>query len=158
MSWYLLIVFIHVMTSILWVGYLLFWTIIITPITRRFDREKADAVLRLVNAAEWPPAEIPLPARLRLFQVGWIFLAALVITGAVMAAFKGVTWSMIASGRFLADPFGAVLACKVVLVVVLFILQGRLAARPTRPLVFANTGVAIVLIGLSAYLARGGLG
>jgi hypothetical protein len=157
MTWYLLNVFVHIMSSILWVGYLLFWTIIIGPISRRSDTMEADGILRLVNLAPWPPREIPVPRRMRFFQIGWVLLLVLAVTGVILIASKGITPLGIVSGEVFLAPFGQALVVKLLLVVVLLFLQLRLARRPSPRLVYTAMGVTVILVGLSVFLARGTL-
>jgi hypothetical protein len=157
MTWYLLNVFVHIMSSVLWVGYLLFWTIIIGPISRRFDMTEAEGILRLVNLAPWPPREIPVPRRMQFFQIGWVLLLVLAVTGFIMIASKGLGPHEIMSGELLLAPFGQVLVVKLLLVVALVLLQLRLARRPSPPLVYATMSVTLILVGLSVFLARGAL-
>jgi len=154
MTWYLLNVFVHIMSSILWVGYLLFWTIIVGPIARRFGATEADGILRIVNLAHWPPPEIPAPLRMRFFQIGWVLLAVLAVTGVIMLAARGVTPHGIASGGLFLLPFGRALALKILLVVALLFLQVRLARRPSPRLVYTTMGVTVMVVAVSVFLAR----
>lgn len=154
MAWHLLTVFVHIMTSIVWFGYVLFWAIIIGPVTDAEGERGAPRVLALVNRAPWPPRQIPLPFRLTLSEVGWGLFVVLAVSGSLLLRQKGMTAGGFLSGEAFADRFGKILAAKLLLVAALVFVQVRLAARPGRRLVYANMAGALVVAGLSVYLAR----
>jgi hypothetical protein len=153
-AWHLFVVFVHIMTSIVWFGYVLFWTILIGPLTNAEDESESARVLRLVNHAPWPPKQIPLPFRLTLAEVGWGLFLLLALTGSLLLRQKGITAGGLLSGAAFADRFGGILAAKFAVVAVLASMQARLTARPGRKLVYANMAGAVVVVGLSVFLAR----
>jgi uncharacterized membrane protein len=154
MAAHLIIVFLHIMTSIVWVGYVLFWTIVAGPIARSGGSSEAARVFEAVNRAPWPPRKIPTPFRFKFSQVGGLLLIVLAITGFVLVVAEGIGPGDLLSGRFLADRFGRLLAAKLVFVALLAVLQFRLAARPSQRSAYANLAAAVVVVVLSALLAR----
>ncbi|MBM3319135.1 MAG: hypothetical protein FJY73_00465 [Candidatus Eisenbacteria bacterium] len=154
MAVHLLVVFLHIMTSILWVGYVLFWTIVAGPIARAGGSSEAARVFEAVNRAPWPPRKIPAPFRFKFSQVGGLLLVVLAITGFLLVFAEGIGLGDLVSGRFLTDRFGRLLAVKLVLVLLLAGLQFRLAARPSRRTAYGNLLGAVIVVVLSALLAR----
>jgi hypothetical protein len=156
MTWYLLNVFVHIMCSILWIGYVIFWLTIARPLERRFEPAESTRILGVVNAAEWPPRAIPTPFRLTLSQVAWLLLFVFAATGMVMLLHKAAALEGGLGGLDLRDRFGGVLAAKLALVGVLALLQLRLGRRPGLGVVYGLAGASLLVVVLSAVLARAG--
>ncbi|MFH1679288.1 MAG: hypothetical protein ABIH26_01440 [Candidatus Eisenbacteria bacterium] len=151
---HLLIVFLHIMTSIFWIGYALFWSIIVGPVARSYSPAEGARLLESVNRAPWPPRKIPTPVRLDFSQIGWLLIGVLAVTGVLLAVYEGAAAGGVASGRFLLGRFGRVLAAKLLFVLLAAGLQFRLASRPGPRAAHANLLAAVVVIVLSALLAR----
>jgi uncharacterized membrane protein len=154
MIWYLSSVFVHVMCSILWVGWVLFWLLIARPIERRLEGAESARVLGSVNRAQWPPRAIPVPFRLTLPQVAWGLLLLLAASGTVMLVHRSAPPEGAFFGRLPPGPFGPILAAKLVVVGAVVILHVRLARRPGSGAVLATALAAVTLVVLSAALAR----
>jgi hypothetical protein len=150
----LALVFFHIMLSIVWVGYALFWAILTGPVARAYRPEEAEGVLRLVNRASWPPAKVPIPFRLKFAWVGWGLLLLLALTGSLLALREAGSWGALFSGPFLAGRFGGLLGVKLLFVVVAAGFQVRIASRPGPRIAYANLGAAVTIVALSALLAR----
>ena len=79
MTAYLLAVYIHVLATMFWIGYVLFWAILIGPLARQFKRPELAQLLKRLNESSWPPGLVPTPYRLKLSGLGWVPLVVLII-------------------------------------------------------------------------------
>ena len=78
----LLLAYIHLVSSVLLVGYFLFWLIMTIGLERLEPAaEVAPLTAAMLAGARWPPAVVPWTLRLTLPGVGWTFLSVLVLTG-----------------------------------------------------------------------------
>jgi hypothetical protein len=141
---YLLAVYIHIIATVLWVGYCLFWTILIGPLERKFDPPQADHVSGLLRRTRWPPIAIPASYRLTLPGFGWATLALLGLTGALIAFIRGMP----------SPHHQWFFAIKLGLVLTLAFCQYCIARRPTPLLIYLTMVVTLSVVGLSALLVR----
>ena len=65
MSLYLLLVYIHILAAVCWVGYTLFWFMMIPPLRKDFDEKTSDELLRATTDITWPPISLPLLFRIK---------------------------------------------------------------------------------------------
>jgi hypothetical protein len=154
MAGHLLNVFLHIMLSIVWVGYALFWAIVAGQVVKEYGPEGSPRVFALVNRAPWPPRKLPIPWHMKFSGVAAGLLLLLALTGAILAAHEAGSLGALASGAFLSGKFGRLLAAKVILVAVLVAGQVRLARSPGPRLAWANLAVTVAVVVLSALLAR----
>jgi uncharacterized membrane protein len=154
MAAYLIAVYLHILVTVLWVGYLLFWAILLGPLTRKYSESKLTQLLACLNESSWPPAVVPVSYRLKLPELGWVALVILAVTGGFMLHYRGMTLQSILSGSFFLGRFGQVLAIKLVLMVGLVIGQLLLARRPSPRLVYLELLATVVVVGLSVALVR----
>ena len=161
---YYVVVTIHVLAAMLWLGGMLFLGVVGAPVLRAVE----------------PPA-----LRQRLFHqlglrfrtTGWVAIAVLVATGVIMLGFRGLLhWSgVFGSAAFWRTAFGMALAAKVATVVTMIVvsavhdfLLGPAAGRaiPGSPeavalrrraalLARANALVGLLLVIAAVRLARG---
>ena len=141
---YYVLVAIHVLAAMLWLGGMLFFGIVGAPALRAIE----------------PPA-----LRQRLFQelgrrfrtVGWTAVATLVTTGVLMLGARGLLhWSVLGSVDFWRTTFGTTLALKLVAVATMIVvsavhdfLHGPAAGRAT-----PGSPTAIAMRRRAALLAR----
>ncbi|HEX7981506.1 MAG TPA: CopD family protein [Gemmatimonadaceae bacterium] len=159
---YYVLVTIHVLAALLWLGGMLFLGVVGAPVLRAIE----------------PPA-----LRQRLFSelgrrfrtVGWIAVATLVTTGTLMLHARGLLhWSVLGSAAFWRTAFGTTLAFKLAAVTTMIVvsavhdfLHGPAAGRaaPGSPaalamrrraalLARANALVGILLVLVAVRLAR----
>ncbi len=154
MIFYLLTVYVHIMCAVLWTGYSLFWAVIAGPVVREFGPSESTRLFRRLSDAPWPPPQIPVPVRLRFSGVGWTLLVLFAATGVLAAHHQGGTLERILSGAFFREPFGALLAVKLLFVAGLFLLQLRLTRRPTPRIFYLNLAAGVTVVALSVILAR----
>jgi len=154
MVWSLLIVYVHMMSAVLWIGYLLFWTIIARPVAQEFGPAEATRVFHLIGNTHWPPPKIPAPFRLRFAGVGWALLIVFLVTGVLRAHAEGATLQRVLTGELFREAFGELLAIKLMLFTLLVFLQLRLSRNPAPGLFYLNMAAGVAVVGLSVILAR----
>jgi hypothetical protein len=148
-SWYLLIVYVHIVATVFWVGYALFWTIMAGTLSRSVSAPESHHYLQLLQNATWPPKGLPVPYRLSFPALGWVALAVLVLTGVVMLQQQGLTLQQLVTGTV--NPF---LLAKLGLVVALCLCQLLLSIQIRVPLIPVNLGLALGVVVLSVLLIR----
>jgi uncharacterized membrane protein len=154
MPLYLLTVYLHILATVLWVGYILFWVILIGPLARQFKDPELTQLLTRLNESSWPPALAPVPYRMKLPGLGWTTLVILFITGGFVLHYRGVTLQSITAEGLLLSRFGQVLAAKLVLLLGLAIGQLLLTYRPSRCLIYLELLMTLSIVGLSILLVR----
>ncbi|PZN06282.1 CopD family protein [Thermaerobacter composti] len=108
MRGYELVVFVHVLAAMVWVGGILFLSLVVVPASRRYP---ADVRARLF-------ADVG-----RRFRVvGWTALAILAVTGAVQMAARGATLANVMDGSFFQTPWGRILGAKLLAVSLMMLL------------------------------------
>lgn len=99
---YHLSVLVHILSTIIWVGGILFLALVVVPVARRLPPADRAALVTAVGS--------------RFRTIGWSCLALLVITGLINLHYRGVTWGSIVSGEIFATLFGRLVVAKVTLV------------------------------------------
>lgn len=97
--------FLHVLAAILWVGGMLFLTLVIAPFLGTIDDEAKRAELYQAVGA-----------RYRFW--GWVAIAVLVVTGALNLYLMGASPAVLLDLSFLSTPYGLKLGLKVGLVII----------------------------------------
>ncbi len=105
MSWYQLVVFIHVISAVMWVGGILFLGIVAVPAVRRLQSETRSALMSDLGR--------------RFRNVGYTLLGVLVITGVFQSWAHGATVANVLNGTFFATPFGSTLGTKLIYVLLM---------------------------------------
>ncbi len=141
---YLLAIYIHILATVLWVGYSLFWTVLIGPLGRTVAPQQADHLLGLLRRALWPPMAIPVAYRLTLPGFGWVTLAILGLTGTLIALIGGIAL----------PQYRRLFAIKLGLVFVLVLCHYWIAQRPTPKRIYLTMIVTLCVVGTSALLVR----
>jgi hypothetical protein len=124
---YLLAVYVHVVTFAVWFGAMLFED----PTSVRFMSRIA----------------------YRIHGIGGPSILILVLTGAFMLFYRGVTWQNIISGQFFAGSYGQVFGLKILLVLLLIGFQITIGNRPSK-LIYGYLLVLLSIVGLSVWLVR----
>lgn len=107
---YLLSVWIHILSAIVWIGGMVFLALVVVPVTRRTElRGQSGALFRWTGR--------------RFRWIGWICLLLFVLTGIVNLAYRGYHWSDLWSGALWSGSFGQTLAVKLVLVAAILVLS-----------------------------------
>ncbi|MBI5096420.1 MAG: DUF4149 domain-containing protein [Nitrospirae bacterium] len=103
---YLLFVWLHILASAVWIGGMVFLSIILVPVSRR--PEYHGVASSLIHGTG-----------VRFRTVGWICLGALLLTGMFNLHYRGIGWTVLGGG----DAYGLVLAMKLLLVLVIFLIS-----------------------------------
>lgn len=130
----------HLAALALWIGHMVFWSIVVGPTKKRL-RPPEDAE-RLARASS------------RHGGLGWPALVVLIATGVTMLGLRGVGVEEIASGALFTDPSLRRLGAKLVLVLGMVLYQAVVGHRPAPKLIYANMLAAFAVIGLSVWFAR----
>lgn len=101
---YLFFVWLHILAAALWVGGMLFFVLVLLPLSRS-ERYRALA------------PELVQLSGLRFRTVGWTALILLIVTGTLALLYRGLG-SLLGEAAFWHAPFGSVLAMKLFLVAV----------------------------------------
>ncbi len=140
MDWYLLSVVLHLLAAFFWLGHMFFWSLVVGPITKRFDPPDAGRWLRQTS--------------MRYGGLGWPALIILIGTGAIMLMYRGVTMEQFISGQFFLTPSGRGLGMKFVLVAWMILYQLVVGHKPAPRLIYVNMAAALVIVGISMLLLR----
>jgi len=107
---YLLSVFIHITSAIVWIGGMTFIILVLVPVLKRGDfRDNFSKLFHMVGV--------------RFRWIGWISLLFLVTTGIFNLNFRGYDLPDLWSGRLFSGNFGHVLLQKLIAVTVIFIIS-----------------------------------
>lgn len=147
-----MLVYVHVMSAILLVGYSLFWALMTAAAHRRFQGVPAARLLDTLYAAHWPPLGLPPRWRIALPNVVWIFLGGLVVSGLWLLAVRGITLHHVWQGSLLESRFGQVLTVKLLLVAVFVINSLLLLVGRVRGFVHVNLLVAVAIALASTFM------
>lgn len=110
MTWYLLSVFLHVFSAMIWVGGIFFLAIVAVPAARRFSPDERSRLVTLLGR--------------RFRAIGWAALLVLIVTGLINVGFRGATWQNVVSGEYFITPFGSRLAVKLGVVLLMIAVSG----------------------------------
>jgi len=124
---YLLAVYVHVVTVAVWFGAILFED----PTSVRFMSRMA----------------------YKIQGIGGPSLLLLILTGAFMLFYRGVTWQSIIGGQFFTGTYGQVFGVKFLLVLLLIGFQITIGNKPSK-LIYGYLLVVLSIIALSVWLVR----
>ena len=103
---YLLFVWLHILASAVWIGGMVFLSIILVPVSRR--PEYHGVASSLIHGTG-----------VRFRTVGWICLGILLLTGTFNLHYRGIGWAVLGGG----GAYGLVLAVKLLLVLIIFLIS-----------------------------------
>jgi uncharacterized membrane protein len=140
MNWFALCVILHLLAVFFWLGHMLFWSLVVGPITKRVAPPEKGRVIREMS--------------LRWGGLGWPALSVLVVTGVIMLSYRGLTLQSLLSGDLLAHPFGRGLAIKLFLVAWMICYQLFVGHRSAPLLIYVNMLAALAIVAVSIILVR----
>ena len=108
MTGYEIVVFVHILAAMLWVGGILFLSLVVVPASRRYPPDVRARLFTDVGR--------------RFRVVGWTALAVLVVTGTVQMAARGATLANVLDGSFFQTAWGRVMGAKLLAVVLMMLL------------------------------------
>lgn len=162
MPGYLASVYLHILAALIWVGGMLFLTLVLVPVTLKMEPPRRGALLAEVGR--------------RFRWVGWSCILVLAVTGAVNLSHRGISVADLFTGTFIAQHRGVVLLSKLIAVVVMVALSAlhdfvlgpqvtkalqnapqRVPAlrRRTSWLARANLALGLAVLALAMFLVRG---
>ena len=106
---YQIIVYVHILAALVWIGGMLFLALVVVPAVRPLPEVERGALVGAVGR--------------RFRTVGWMCIALLLATGVANAAARGVTPQVFVSAPFLASTFGRLLWLKLALVLLMIALS-----------------------------------
>lgn len=107
---YIINVYIHILSAMMWIGGILFMVFVIVPILRKLEVKSQAAVF---------VHKVGVQFRL----VGWIALVLLLITGILNLGFRGYHWADFFDGNLFKGSFGHDLAVKLACVTLIYIIS-----------------------------------
>lgn len=110
MTWYHWVVFLHVMSAMLWVGGIFFVSLVAVPAVREMEVRRRTTLLSALGR--------------RFRDVGWVLLAVLWATGATQMWIRGATVANILDGSFFTTRFGALMGSKLLIILVMMVVSG----------------------------------
>lgn len=140
MSLYHACVCLHLLAAFLWIGHMVFWSVVVGPLLKRIEPAAVQSDLRVLC--------------LRHGGLGWPALAVLVVTGAYMLRARGVAFSHLISADLWSYAEGRVLGTKLTLVLGMILYQWFVGHRPAPRLIYLNILAALTILALSVVLVR----
>jgi uncharacterized membrane protein len=129
---YQLSVYLHILAAMVWVGGMLFLSLVAVPVARRLPPAERARLLDAVGR--------------RFRVVGWSCVALLVATGIVNSGYRGVRWGDFTSGAILDSTFGRLLCLKLSLVAAMLAITALhdfvIGPRTTRALAASSPGAS----------------
>ena len=138
MTLYHLCISLHLLAMSVWIGHMLFWSLICGPALKKVDPPATAARLRELS--------------LSLGGLGWPSLAVLVTTGVVLLRYRGI--SLASPLEALAAPGGWILAAKLALVAFMVLYQAMFGHRAAPRAIYLNMAAALGIVALSVLLVR----
>lgn len=103
---YQLLVWIHILAAMTWIGGAVFLVVVLAPVLRSPQcRDMAGSLLRVTGG--------------RLRTMGWVCLGTLVTTGTALLQYKGVLLADLANPNFYRSSFGQSIGTKLLLVAII---------------------------------------
>jgi uncharacterized membrane protein len=127
---YVLAVWVHILTIVVWIGAMLF--------------EDPNSVRMTSRIAD------------RMGGVGWYAQGVLWTTGLVMLNRRGIGVTDLFSSEFVSSSWGRMMWSKILLVLVLVAFQILVGHKPSK-LVYGYLLVSVVIVGISVLLVRPGV-
>jgi hypothetical protein len=141
MDVYRLSVFAHIFFSVVFTGLALYWIIMFTSLSRRFDAAETTRLLCIAHRSRWPHVLVPLAWRLPLPWVTTATMVVLWLTGIVNSKLRGM-------------PEGPLWWTKLGLFLVLIALQVALTRRVSPAAVRINFALTVTMILVSGWVIR----
>lgn len=105
---YLVSVYTHILAAMIWIGGMLFLTLIAFPAVRALEAPGgAGRLIRMMGR--------------RFRDVGWVCIGLLVVSGITNLWYRGVRWDSLVSSQFWRTTWGQLLAVKLTIVLVMLI-------------------------------------
>lgn len=109
MTWYQVVVYIHILSAIIWVGGIMFLALVAVPAARRLQPDLRATLLSELGR--------------RFRRIGYWLLAVLVLTGGIQIYARGATLANLTDGSFFQSRFGALLKVKLLLFLTMLVVS-----------------------------------
>jgi uncharacterized membrane protein len=136
---YTLLVALHLLAMVLWIGHMLFWSLVVGPLCKRADPPADGETLRAAAALH--------------AGLGWPALATLGATGLALLYERGML-SSDGLAALTSTAGGRAFAGKLVLVAAMVLYQWRVGHRPAPKLIYLNIAAALAIVALSVLFVR----
>ncbi len=137
---YRIAITLHLIAVVLWLGHMLFWSLISGIALKRVTPAETAATLRKLSMTK--------------FGLGWPSLAVLIPTGYVMLSYRGIGFEQLVSGSAFTLPGGWILATKLGLVVWMIFYQAAFGHGHAPRAIYINMAAALTILALSIFLVR----
>lgn len=150
MTAYLVLMYVHLATAVLYVGYFLFWGIMARGLATATALDPGPRYLDLIHHAAWPPEGVPTPVRVPLHVLGWVFYVVLVVSGVLVLAQgdPGPTATFGVGGAHW------IRGAKIVLVGLLGLVHLRQLRSASERLIYVGGAALVAVVILSSWLVR----
>jgi len=154
MGWYPLIVFVHLFSAVLLMGFVLFWAVMSSALAGRFESQETNRLLALINSCRWPPVAVP--DHLRIPLVGWAggFLGVLFVSGVLLLELLVSHPELGLDQQQFGSFFDKTLHVKLLFSGMLVTGLVALAKQPRPWLIYLNSLVTLAIVVLSALLGN----
>lgn len=146
-------VYIHILAAICWLGYTLFWFMLVPPLRKKFDEKTGTDLLLKTTEAKWPPIALPDFFRVKCINSGWYFLGCLIVSGFVLLYLRGFNMEEITTGKLFRDRLGLLGIAKVGLVAIMMYIQFFIRKRSINQARLVFWG-SLLVISISILLVR----
>lgn len=107
---YHLLVWLHILAAMTWIGGAMFLVVVLAPALRRPEcRDVAGFLLRITGQ--------------RLRMVGWVCLGTLIATGTILLSYHGVRATDLVNMAFYHTAFGQTVGLKLLLVAIILVMS-----------------------------------
>ncbi len=121
---YIINVYIHILSAMMWIGGILFMVFVIVPILRKLEVKSQAPTHQKSNQKEsGQAAMIVHKVGVQFRLVGWIALLLLLVTGILNLGFRGYHWADFFNGNLWQGDFGHNLAIKLACVTVIYLIS-----------------------------------
>ena len=140
---YWICISLHLLAASLWLGHMFVWSLVVGPAIKRVEPAATAELLRASSLA--------------MGGLGWPALAILIASGLYLLAARGIGPADLLTGRAFAAG-GGVLGVKLALVAWMVIYQAVWGHRQATGAIYVNMLAALLVLGASVVLVRGGTG
>lgn len=109
MNLYLISVFLHILSAMLWIGGMLFLILVVTPFLKQSDRMSSAQFYR--NAGQ------------RFRKIAWMGFAVFFVTGVFNLGYRGVRLTDFVRPEWFGSPYGKLVITKIALFIAILIVS-----------------------------------
>jgi putative copper export protein len=150
---YILFAYIHIISAICWIGFILFWFLVLPPLAKANGQEIGHETIPQLEDTPWPPQGLPGPVRIKFLRLGLLFITVLALSGGVLLILRGFSIQEITSGHIFQSSLGLIGLVKIILVALVAFLALR---SRTRTVIQISTAflLSLIIVAISVLLVR----